>query len=149
MLRRNRGVAAPTPVHAAVADLTTRLVGRLAAPDTNLACSGLGLWCALAVLASGASGATADELGALLGLAADEDPADRLGRLDDEVTALAGTAHALAVWSRVPTYRAWREGLPAASRSTRWRWCATGPCLWPGRWPTPRPGAPPPTRQAC
>ena len=113
MWRRNRpAVDAPAP-HRAVADLTGRLVGRLADPHEDLACSGLGLWCALAVLASGASGATAEELVGLLGLDPGDDVAEHLDRLDAEVAALAGTAHALAVWSRVPTYRAWRERLPA------------------------------------
>lgn len=106
----------PTPAdvvgaRAAVAALTELLVGHTADPERNLACSGFGLWSALAVLTAGAAGETADELTALVGL----DPvraARMLAHLDVEVGALDGTDHAVAVWSRVPTYKTWREALP-------------------------------------
>jgi serpin B len=109
--RLDRIDAAPTGAHAAVATLTELLIGQVADPELNLACSGFGLWSALAVLTSGASGPTADELTAMVGI----DPVEAAGalaHLDAEVGALDGTDHAVAVWSRVPTYRTWRDALP-------------------------------------
>ncbi len=96
---------------AAVGRLTTQLVNRSSTPDANLACSGLGLWSVLAVLASGASGATGEELEALVGVPGTEVGAVA-GALDAHVAQLGCTDHAVAIWTRVPTYRAWRATLP-------------------------------------
>ncbi|MEZ5142407.1 MAG: serpin family protein [Acidimicrobiales bacterium] len=111
-MQRTTPPSASVAARAAVARLTIRLVDELAEADANLACSGLGLWAALAVLGSGATGTTAEELGAALGVRCPEEAAPTLAAVDHDVTSLGGTAHALALWSRVPTYRAWRDALP-------------------------------------
>ncbi|MEO3752966.1 serpin family protein [Streptomyces sp. B6B3] len=70
-----------------------------------------GLWLALAAVAAGAEGDTADELRALLGVAGEEAAAAATGVARE----LAGTdalGVATGVWSRVPVYRAFRESLP-------------------------------------
>lgn len=95
----------------AVRDLTVAMIDHFADGSANLACSGLGLWNVVAVLASGADGATADELASLTGVPTDRAAAAVTG-LDADVDAVDGVAHALGMWSQVPTYRAWREELP-------------------------------------
>jgi serpin B len=77
----------------------------------NLVHSPAGLWLALAAVAAGAEGDTADELRALLGVAGEEAAAAATGVARE----LAGTdalGVATGVWSRVPVYRAFRESLP-------------------------------------
>ncbi|MEZ5141817.1 MAG: serpin family protein [Acidimicrobiales bacterium] len=95
----------------AVRDLTVAMIDHFVDGSANVACSGLGLWNVVAVLASGADGATADELASLIGVSADRAAAAVTG-LDTDVDAVDGVAHALGMWSQVPTYRAWREELP-------------------------------------
>lgn len=101
----------------AVRDLTLDLVGALlpgGEEDRNTICSGFGLWCALAVLLAGAGEHTAASLSAALRT----DPGQattELRTLDERLRLLGGASHALAVWSRVPTYAAWRESLPTVA----------------------------------
>src|SRR5947208_7425851 len=89
-------VAADQAVHAAGGDL---------------ACSPTGLWLALAAVATGARGATAEELRALLGVAGDE----AAQAVTDAARALALTdalAVATGVWARVPLHARLRAALP-------------------------------------
>ncbi|MCQ4081468.1 serine protease [Streptomyces sp. RB6PN25] len=77
----------------------------------DFACSPTGLWLALAAVAAGARGATAEELRALLGVAGDEaaravtDAARGLARTD-------ALAVATGVWARVPVHERLRAALP-------------------------------------
>ncbi|WP_306338042.1 serpin family protein [Streptomyces sp. KL118A] len=77
----------------------------------DFVCSPVGMWLALASVAAGARGETADELGELLGVAG-----DRAARaVTDGARALAGTdalGVATRVWSRVPVFREYEEALP-------------------------------------
>ncbi|MFM9369773.1 serpin family protein [Streptomyces sp. Da 82-17] len=96
---------------AEVRRLAERWLPQLGGGDTDFACSPTGLWLALAAIAAGAGGRTADELRNLLGVAGEE----AAGAATEGARALAGTdalAVATGVWSRVPVYRAYREGLP-------------------------------------
>ncbi|MEU6821428.1 serpin family protein [Streptomyces atriruber] len=77
----------------------------------DFVCSPVGMWLALASVAAGARGETADELRELLGVAGP----GAARAVTDGARALAGTdalGVATRVWSRVPVYREYREALP-------------------------------------
>ena len=78
----------------------------------DLACSPAGLWLALTAAASGASGATAQELRALLG-AAGEEAAAAVRQAAEGLAATSALATALGLWARAPVHRAFREALPS------------------------------------
>ncbi|MFF7251007.1 serpin family protein [Embleya sp. NPDC008237] len=77
----------------------------------DFVCSPVGLWLGLVVLATGARGETAAELRSLLGVAGEEAApvATEAARSLAHTDALA---IATGAWTRVPTYRAYRESLP-------------------------------------
>ncbi|NUU26495.1 MAG: serine protease [Streptomycetaceae bacterium] len=77
----------------------------------DFACSPTGLWLALGAVAAGARGATADELRELLGVAG-EAAAPAVTKAARELAGTDALAVATAAWARVPTYRAYRKGLP-------------------------------------
>ncbi|MDI3389674.1 serpin family protein [Streptomyces sp. B-S-A8] len=96
---------------AEVRRLAERWLPHLGGGDADFACSPTGLWLALASVAAGARGRTAEELRVLLGAAGEEASA----AVTEGARALAGTealAVATGVWSRLPVYRAYREALP-------------------------------------
>ncbi|MFD0020341.1 serpin family protein [Streptomyces sp. NPDC058382] len=76
----------------------------------SFVCSPAGLWLALAVVAAGARGETADELRAVLGVA-EQEAADAVTAGVRELAATEALGVATRVWSRVPVYRAYREAL--------------------------------------
>ncbi|MEU5398863.1 serpin family protein [Streptomyces sp. NPDC005963] len=108
----------------AIRDLAERWIERieLSAQERNpddggFVCSPTGLWLALAAVASGARGRTADELAALLGVAA----APAATAATDAAAELAATdslATATHVWSTVPLHEDFRAGLPDIGFST-------------------------------
>ncbi|WP_299530615.1 serpin family protein [uncultured Streptomyces sp.] len=101
---------------AAVRALADRWTRVLTAPGTapgsgGFACSPAGLWLALAAVAAGARGRTADELGALLGTSGPAAAPD----VTEAARELAGTgasAVATGVWSRVAVREEYRAALP-------------------------------------
>ncbi|MGW0737914.1 serpin family protein [Streptomyces sp. NPDC002851] len=96
---------------AEVRGLAERWLPQLGAGDEDFVCSPAGLWLALAAVAAGARGGTAQELRGLLGVAGP----DAARAVTAGARALAGTdtlAVATGVWSRVPVYREYREALP-------------------------------------
>lgn len=95
---------------AAVAALADRYLTTLPG-DADLAFSPAGLWLALGALAAGARGATADEFGALLG-ATGPDAAVAVTELGRSLSDAGAFGVATGVWSRVPTYRSYRDSLP-------------------------------------
>ncbi|MEU5689184.1 serpin family protein [Streptomyces venezuelae] len=77
----------------------------------DFVCSPVGMWLALASVAAGARGETAEELRGLLGVAGD----GAARAVTDGARALAGTdavGVATRVWSRVPVLREYEEALP-------------------------------------
>jgi serpin B len=79
--------------------------------DGDFACSPAGLWLALAAIAAGARGETAEELRGLLGVAGSE----AAPAVTDAVRALAATdalAVATGMWSAVPVEDGYRAALP-------------------------------------
>lgn len=100
------------PVAGEVRRLTGELFEQIAGDgSTNVVCSGLGLWCGLGVLAAGSEGETANELSKVLGVSPPQAPA-LIAQVDDRLQALGGATHALALWSRIPVYKAFRESMP-------------------------------------
>lgn len=96
---------------AEVGRLAERWLPHMGGGEADFVCSPAGLWLALASVAAGARGDTADELRGLLGVA--EEEAARA--VTEGARALARTdalAVATGVWSRVPVFRAYREVLP-------------------------------------
>ncbi|MCX4822776.1 serpin family protein [Streptomyces sp. NBC_01142] len=83
-----------------------RLLHTVARDDENLVCSPAGLWQALAVMAAGARGETADELRELLGVAG-PDAADASDPADASRATLA-----TGVWCRVPLREDFRARFP-------------------------------------
>jgi len=79
--------------------------------DADLAFSPAGLWLALGALAAGARGATAEELAGLLG-AAGPAAAAAVTALGRSLADAGAFGVATGVWSRVPTYPAYRDSLP-------------------------------------
>ncbi|MEU0991856.1 serpin family protein [Streptomyces sp. NPDC005953] len=102
----------------AIRDLAERWLERLGSPkDGDFVCSPAGLWLALAAIASGARGRTADELAQLLGVAG----APAGAAVTDAAAALAATdslATATQVWSTVPLREDFRAALPDIGFST-------------------------------
>ncbi|MFD4316673.1 serpin family protein [Streptomyces sp. NPDC058548] len=95
------------------ADAVRALAGRWLSclGDDDFVCSPVGLWLALAAVASGARGRTAEELRGLLGVDGEAAGA----AVTDVGRRLAGTGgvvSATGVWSRVPVLDAFRRGLP-------------------------------------
>ncbi|MFF8834922.1 serpin family protein [Streptomyces sp. NPDC015130] len=93
----------------AVRELAARWLPRLG--DRDFVVSPVGLWTALAAVASGARGRTAQELAGLLGVEGEAaaravtEAGRRLGGTD-------GVAVATGVWSTVPVLESFRRGLP-------------------------------------
>ncbi|MFH9132659.1 serpin family protein [Streptomyces sp. NPDC017524] len=78
---------------------------------TSFVCSPAGLWLALAAVAAGARGTTADELRALLGTA-DREAAPAVTAVARELARTGALGVATRVWSRAPVLPAYREVLP-------------------------------------
>ncbi|TWG02814.1 serpin B [Streptomyces brevispora] len=76
----------------------------------SFVCSPAGLWPALAVVAAGARGETADELRAVLGVA-EREVADAVTAGVREPAATDALGVATRVWTRVPVHREYREAL--------------------------------------
>ncbi|NBE55694.1 serpin family protein [Streptomyces boluensis] len=94
-----------------VGRLAERWLPHVGGGEEDFVCSPAGLWLALASVAAGARGSTADELRELLGVAGQ----DAARAVTEGARALSRTdalAVATGVWSRVPVYRAYREALP-------------------------------------
>ncbi|MFE3470194.1 serpin family protein [Streptomyces cavourensis] len=85
--------------------------GAPAAGGGSFACSPAGLWLALAAVAAGARGATAEELRALLGTA-DREAAPAVTAAARELALTGALGVATRVWARVPVEPAYREALP-------------------------------------
>ncbi|WP_318210982.1 serpin family protein [Streptomyces sp. SJL17-1] len=79
--------------------------------DDDFVCSPVGLWVALAAVASGARGRTAEELRGLLGVDG-EAAAGVVTVVGRRLAATDGVAAATGVWSRVPVLDVFRRGLP-------------------------------------
>ncbi|MGW7411670.1 serpin family protein [Streptomyces sp. NPDC054863] len=82
--------------------------------DGSFVRSPAGLWLALAVVAAGAKGETADELRQLLGCAGQ----DAAKAVEEAGRVLGGTdalGVATCVWSRVPVHREFQEALPGVA----------------------------------
>ncbi|NED91997.1 serine protease [Streptomyces sp. SID11233] len=95
----------------AVQRLGERWIRELAAPGGgSFVCSPAGLWLALAVVAAGARGETADELRTVLGVA-ERQAADAVTAGVRELAATDALGVATRVWTRVPVYREYREAL--------------------------------------
>lgn len=77
----------------------------------NAVCSPAGLWLALAAVACGAEGETADELADLLGVAGPE-AAPAVAAAAAELGATDALAVATGLWSATPLHDAFRESLP-------------------------------------
>ncbi|GAA3370958.1 hypothetical protein GCM10020367_19680 [Streptomyces sannanensis] len=95
------------------ADAVRTLAGRWLKElgDRDFVCSPAGLWLALAAVAAGARGDTAEELRDLLGVAGDE-AARAVTGAARELARTDALGVATRVWSRVPVYREYREALP-------------------------------------
>ncbi|WP_346767896.1 serpin family protein [Streptomyces sp. 196(2019)] len=85
--------------------------GAPAADGGSFVCSPAGLWLALAAVAAGARGATAEELRALLGTA-DREAAPAVTAAARELALTGALGVATRVWARVPVEPAYREALP-------------------------------------
>ncbi|MGA6169597.1 serpin family protein [Streptomyces sp. NPDC012600] len=85
--------------------------GNPAEDGGGFVCSPAGLWLALAAVAAGARGGTAEELRALLGTA-DREAAPAVTEVARELAQTGALGVATRVWSRVPVERAYREALP-------------------------------------
>ncbi|MER5981600.1 serpin family protein [Streptomyces sp. NPDC001787] len=95
-----------------LAELWTRELAGPARPvGESFVCSPAGLWLALAAVAAGARGETADELRALLGVA-EREAGPAVTEAARELARTEALGVATRVWSRVPVYRAYRESLP-------------------------------------
>ncbi|MFJ1924171.1 serpin family protein [Streptomyces sp. NPDC088131] len=95
----------------AVQRLGERWIRELAVPGGgSFVCSPAGLWLALAVVAAGARGETADELRTVLGVA-ERQAADAVTAGTRELAATDALGVATRVWTRVPVYREYREAL--------------------------------------
>ncbi|MEU8626284.1 serpin family protein [Streptomyces sp. NPDC048669] len=95
----------------AVQRLGERWIRELAGPGGgSFVCSPAGLWLALAVVAAGARGETADELRAVLGVA-ERQAADAVTAGARELAATDALGVATRVWTRVPVHREYREAL--------------------------------------
>ncbi|MEU8700404.1 serpin family protein [Streptomyces sp. NPDC048680] len=95
----------------AVQRLGERWIRELAGPGGgSFVCSPAGLWLALATVAAGARGETADELRAVLGVA-ERQAADAVTAGARELAATDALGVATRVWTRVPVYREYREAL--------------------------------------
>ncbi|MFH9721895.1 serpin family protein [Streptomyces sp. NPDC017254] len=79
--------------------------------DDDFVCSPVGLWLALAAVASGARGRTAGELRELLGVDG-EAAAEAVTVAGRRLGATDGVVSATGVWSRVPVLGGFRRGLP-------------------------------------
>ncbi|MFJ6710063.1 serpin family protein [Streptomyces sp. NPDC091265] len=91
--------------------LGERWLRELAGPaGGSFVCSPAGLWLALAVVAAGARGETAEELRAVLGVA-ERQAADAVTAGVRELAATDALGVATRVWSRVPVHREYREAL--------------------------------------
>ncbi|ROQ69284.1 serpin B [Streptomyces sp. 840.1] len=102
----------PTTGAGAVQRLGERWIRELAGPGGgSFVCSPAGLWLALAVVAAGARGETADELRAVLGVA-ERQAADAVTARVRELAVTDALGVATRVWTRVPVYREYREALP-------------------------------------
>ncbi|MET9350309.1 serpin family protein [Streptomyces termitum] len=80
-------------------------------PAADWAGSPAGLWTALAAVAAGARGRTAEELRGLLGTAGQE-AGPAVAGMDALLAGTGGVACATSVRSRVPVYAAYRDALP-------------------------------------
>ncbi|MFB6839550.1 serpin family protein [Streptomyces sp. NPDC056361] len=96
------------PAHA-IRALAARWIPRLG--DDDFVVSPVGLWLALGAVASGARGATARELGELLGVEG-EAAAEAVTLVGRRLAATGGVAVATGVWSTVPVLDAFKRGLP-------------------------------------
>ncbi|MFI8432669.1 serpin family protein [Streptomyces sp. NPDC079020] len=95
-----------------LAELWTReLTGPARPVGESFVCSPAGLWLALAAVAVGARGETADELRALLGVA-EREAGPVVTEAARELARTEALGVATRVWSRTPVYRAYRESLP-------------------------------------
>lgn len=95
----------------AVRRLAERWIRELEQPGAGLVCSPAGLWLALAAVAAGARGETADELRALLGVA-DREAAAAVTEAAHDLAGTGALRVATRVWSTVPVRDAYQEALP-------------------------------------
>lgn len=102
----------PGPI-AFEADAVRALAGRWSTclGEGDYVCSPVGLWLALAAVASGARGRTAEELRGLLGVEG-EAAAEAVAVVGRRLAVTDGVASATGVWSRVAVLDAFRRGLP-------------------------------------
>ncbi|MFD4377490.1 serpin family protein [Streptomyces sp. NPDC058486] len=94
-----------------VPGLVRGLVGRVVPGGGDFVWSPGGVWLALAAVGCGARGRTAEELRGVLGVAGEEAAAVVTG-VGRALAGADGVAGAVGVWSRVPVYEGFRDGLP-------------------------------------